>query len=162
MRYVVPWSDPAVVMAGSVDLIISHSVLEHVDDLDATYGALSEWLKPGGFIWHQIDYSAHGMARHWNGFRQCPEWLWTTLRGRRPYLINREPHSGHMAKVRSHGFQVVCELCYRLEPNGIARSQLAPRWTDLTDDDLQCSEAFIQAVKPLHSDVRTAIASQPD
>lgn len=147
VRYVVPWSDPSVVVAGSVDLAISHSVLEHIDDLDSTYAALSRWLKPGGFMSHQIDYSSHGMARHWNGFRQCPEWLWTIVRGRRPYLINREPHSGHMRRIRSGDFDVVCELANRRNSGGIARERLAARWIDLADEDLNCSEAFVQAVK---------------
>ena len=32
LRYMVPWQDPSVISKGSVDLVLSHSCLEHVDD----------------------------------------------------------------------------------------------------------------------------------
>ena len=51
--YKAPWTDPRVIEAGSVDLIISASVLEHVVDLPATYRALYQWLRPGGWMSHQ-------------------------------------------------------------------------------------------------------------
>jgi hypothetical protein len=55
-EYKAPWFDPRVIEAGSVDLVVSQSVLEHVVDLPATYRALYQWVKPGGWMSHQIDF----------------------------------------------------------------------------------------------------------
>jgi hypothetical protein len=44
IRYMVPWDDIGVIEPASVDLIISHSVLEHVVDLEHTYAAFKAWL----------------------------------------------------------------------------------------------------------------------
>src|SRR5882672_4984226 len=54
-EYKAPWFDPRVIEEGSVDLVVSHSVLEHVVDLPGTYQALYQWVKPGGWMSHQID-----------------------------------------------------------------------------------------------------------
>ena len=147
VRYVTPWSDSSAIMVESVDLAISHSVLEHVNDLDATYTALRSWLKPGAYMSHQIDYTGHGISKHWNGYRACPEWMWRLLRGRRHYLINREPHSEHMRRMRALGFDVRCELMNSQSHDGIVRSALVPRWAGLSDEDLTCSSAFVIAVR---------------
>ena len=73
VNYIVPWSESSILRPQSVDLAISHSVLEHVNELDLTYAALSRCLKPGAYMSHQIDLSGHGMSTRWNGYRTCPE-----------------------------------------------------------------------------------------
>jgi len=93
ITYAAPWSDAAVIEPGSIDVVISHAVLEHVVDLEGTYRALSLWLKAGGMMSHQIDFTSHGTAERWNGYRAYSEFLWKMIAGRRPYLINREPCS---------------------------------------------------------------------
>jgi len=75
IRYVAPWHDPDIIRKESVDLILSHSVLEHVTNLDLTYAAFFSWLKPQGWMSHQIDFSSHGSAGAWNGHWAYPEWL---------------------------------------------------------------------------------------
>jgi SAM-dependent methyltransferase len=146
IKYVVPWSEPHVVMKESVDMILSHSVLEHVDDLEATYKAFALWLKPKGWISHQIDFRSHGLSKEWNGHWAYSDWLWRIIVGRRPYLINRQPCSTHLTLVKENGFEILCHL-KRNRPDGIKRSQLAPRWGNLSEDDLTCSETFVQAQK---------------
>ena len=145
--YMVPWTDEYVIDAGTVDVIISHSVLEHVVDLDATYRALNHWLREDGLMSHQIDFTSHGLSETWNGYRAYPEFLWKLIAGKHTYLINRQPYSVHRRLIEKYGFQMTCELKhYRPEP-GVERSKLASRWAQLTDDDLRCSGAFIQAKK---------------
>jgi hypothetical protein len=148
ITYHVPWSDPAVVRPGSVDLAISHSVLEHVDDLPATYAALFAWLRPGGLMSHQIDYTSHGIARHWNGFRDCPEPVWALIRGRNAFYINRSPHSEHTRLMRENGFDVVCDLANKSTEGSLPRQSLSQRWTSISDDDLISKGGFVQARKP--------------
>lgn len=143
--YIAPWSDATVVPTASVDLVLSHTVLQHVNDLDPVFAAMRAWLKPGGYMSHQLDYTGMELCRHWNGYRACPEWLWHIVRGRRPYLINREPHSGYLRRLRDHGFEITCELTDFWRQNSIQRSALAQRWTGLPDTDLHCAQAFLQA-----------------
>ena len=144
ISYIVPWSDINVVIPGSVDLALSHAVLEHVVDLDSTYRALALWLRPGGLMSHQIDFDSHGLASKWNGYRAYSETFWRMLLGKRLYMINREPPSTHIRLIQTNGFQLTCVM-HSMRTDGIARSQLAPRWRNLTDEDLNCRSTFIQA-----------------
>jgi hypothetical protein len=147
IEYHAPWSDQSVIRPGSVDLVLSHSVLEHVVDLPGTYRALRSWLKPGGVMSHQIDFTSHGLTRAWNGYRTEPEIIWRAAMGRRGYLINREPYSVHRRLIKENGFRIICELPFS-RSDGISRKRLARRWRHISDDDLNCSGAFVQAVKP--------------
>jgi hypothetical protein len=147
IRYMVPWADPGVIEKDSVDLVLSHSVLEHVVDVSSVHRAIYLWLRPNGVMTHQIDFTAHGVSEKWNGYRAYPELLWKVIVGRRPFLINREPCSAHLSEVRGQGFDLVCSLKNYRE-DGIRRSELSSRWKSISDDDLACCGAFIQARKP--------------
>jgi len=144
VTYIVPWSDAGVIVRGSVDLVLSQSVLEHVVDLEGTYRALALWLKPGGRMSHQIDFDSHGIASAWNGYRAYSETFWRILLGKRLYMINREPPSTHLRLLEANGFHVTC-LMQAMRTDGIDRSRLAPRWRGLSDQDLNCSGVFVQA-----------------
>ncbi|HEY5134113.1 MAG TPA: class I SAM-dependent methyltransferase [Candidatus Krumholzibacteriaceae bacterium] len=146
IRYVVPWFDGGVIEPETVDVILSHAVLEHVVDLDRTYRALSLWLKPGGMMSHQIDFTSHGVTEKWNGYRAYPEILWKIIAGRRAYLINRQPCSVHVNLMERYGFTIV-SMQKMDRSDGIERSQLSSRWKSISDDDLACSDLFVQARK---------------
>lgn len=146
IRYMVPWSDARVIEPGTIDVVVSHAVLEHVVDIAGTYRALSLWLKPGGMMSHQIDFSSHGIADRWNGYRAYPEWLWRVIAGRRAFLLNREPCSTHIELAGANGFEIVC-LMKKERSDGIPRAQLSPRWRHISDEDLACSDLFLQARK---------------
>lgn len=45
--------------SGSVDCILSNSVLEHVAEPDALFAELARLLRPGGFMLHIVDYRDH-------------------------------------------------------------------------------------------------------
>jgi SAM-dependent methyltransferase len=135
-----------VIKESSVDAIISHSVLEHVVDLEDTYGALYRWLKPGGWMSHQIDLKSHGLTRRWNGFRASSERLWKLAVGRRPYMINRHPASVHLRFLQAAGFNLVTQQKF-LREDGVRREELAPRWAGLSDEDLNCSGLYVIATK---------------
>jgi SAM-dependent methyltransferase len=145
--YRVPWTDRSIVRPATVDLVLSHSVMEHVGDLDATYGAIARWLRPGGLMSHQIDFTSHGLSQTWNGYRAYSEPLWKAIVGRRPFLINRAPCSVHQELIDRHGFQVTCCL-KNLRSDGIERARLARRWRSISDADLECAGAYVQARRP--------------
>jgi hypothetical protein len=146
IEYKAPWNDPRVMDENSVDAIVSQSTLEHVVDLAGTYDALYRWLKPGGWMSHQIDLKSHGLTRRWNGFRASSERLWKIAVGRRPYMINRDPASVHLRLLQAAGFRLVTQQKF-LRQDGISREELAPRWRDISDEDLNCSGLYVIAKK---------------
>jgi SAM-dependent methyltransferase len=147
VQYRAPWSAAAVLERESVDMILSQAVLEHVDHLRETYRAMHAWLRPGGFMSHQVDFRCHNTAVAWNGHLAYQDWLWKLMRGRRPYLINREPFSAHLRLAREAGFAEPRTRTSQA-PSGIARGKLAHRYRDLPDGDLGTDSALIQAQRP--------------
>jgi hypothetical protein len=146
IRYIVPWDDEKVITRESVDMIFSQSVLEHVENLPNAYAAQYLWLKPRGFMSHSIDFKSHGLARRWNGHWQYSRFIWGIIRGKRRYLINRQPFSAHHDLILSIGMKIIGELKTRND-DGLKRNRLAADFRYLSDDDLTCPGVFIQAVK---------------
>lgn len=145
IEYCAPWHDAAVIRPGSADMIFSQAVLEHVDDLAGAYAGMRRWLRPGGLMSHQIDFGSHGTAHEWNGHWCYSDLAWKLVRGRRPYLLNRQPRSVHARLLAAEGFRIVLEQRVTL-PSGVARERLAPRFRDMPDDDLVTAGWFVQAV----------------
>lgn len=144
VKYAAPWFDTAQVQRKSVDWIFSQAVMEHIDDLPATFGACREWLADTGTMSHQIDYKSHGTAAAWNGHWQYSPFAWRCVRGRRLYLVNRHPHSAYLRALDDSGFRLVHEQ--RVTRNdGVGRAQLRKPYRDLADDDLQTAGAFLAA-----------------
>ncbi|HEX8987018.1 MAG TPA: class I SAM-dependent methyltransferase [Rhodocyclaceae bacterium] len=147
VSYLVPWEDESVLPAGSADLVVTHTVLSHVNDVHACYRAMKRWLRPGGWMSHQIDFAYPGYDGRWNGYWACSDAVWKIIRGRRPFGINRLPCSSHATAVASLGFETVCRMTLTAT-SGWPRSQLAAPWNGLSDEDLQCSSLFLIARKP--------------
>lgn len=147
IQYMVPWWDPAVIESDTIDMVFSHAVLEHVIDLDHVYQALWLWLKPGAMMSHQIDFESHGFSEAWNGYRTYGKKLWALIQGKRKYLINRQPVSAHINCLKENSFEIVRSM-QKYRADGVKRDDLSPMWADITDDDLNCSGCFLQALKP--------------
>jgi SAM-dependent methyltransferase len=140
------WREPEPIGEGEADLIFSHVVLCVVDDVERMYRNCARWLKPGGWMSHQTDFTSLGVTKEWNGHLQYTEAQWSAIAGRRPFFANRERLSTHLELLDKHGFDVVSQL--RQYPGGgIGRSQLAPRWQGISDDDLNCARIFLVARK---------------
>lgn len=129
-----------------IDLLFSQAVLEHADNLSNVYEACFAWLKRDGVMSHQIDFKSHGLSPHWNGHWVYPEPVWRLIRGKRPYLLNREPCSTHFRMLSQTGFEVIAEE-RSVAPTRLARSQLASRYRGLSDDDLTTAGVFLVAQK---------------
>jgi SAM-dependent methyltransferase len=143
VKYIAPWTSERALEASSVDLICSHSVLEHVSDVPATFRCCFAWLRPGGWMSHQIDFTSHGITKAWNGHWQYPEWLWRIIVGGRPYLINRHPASAQARMLEAAGFRI--ELDKRARRPDQIRTGFGG---DMAEDDLTCSSMFVQALRP--------------
>jgi hypothetical protein len=148
IRYQPNWSALGDEKPQSMDLIISQAVLEHVNNLEETYRLLYAWLARGGGMSHAIDFRCHNMFREWNGHWTAPEFVWKLMRGRRVYLLNRVPYSGHVDLLRSSGFRVVGSMKYEL-PSSITQKDLAARFKTIDSADLTIGMATIQSEKEL-------------
>jgi len=143
LEYRAPWTDPSVVVSGSVDFLFSQAVLEHVDDLPQTYEAMRAWVKPNGFVSHSIDFSSHNLTRSWNGHWTLDDSAWRIVRGTRPYLINREPLSRHLALLSQNRFAVVHVDKQQASVDSALR--LAKRFRGMDRHDMSTRGAFVQA-----------------
>lgn len=149
IRYFAPWDDTAAIQPETVDWVFSQAVLEHVDDVQAAYWNLSRWLRHGGLMSHRIDYSSHGITWDWNGHWTISESMWKVVRGKRAYLINRLPHSAHLAAMSNAGFRVLFEQ--RSDGPVRLKQELAPTYRNLAHEDLTTTGAFVVAAKAMRS-----------
>jgi len=146
IEYRTRWFDEAAVERESVDMLYSQAVLEHVDDLPGTYRAMRLWVKNGGMLSHSIDFRCHSTANDWNGHWRYSDRIWRLIRGRRSYLLNREPYSAHLQLLRDNGFELTLKQPDTAKSR-FKREDLAPRFRNLSDEDLTTCTAVIQAVK---------------
>jgi len=147
IHYFAPWNSADTLEPSTVDMIYSQAVLEHAEPLGAVYKNLRKWLKPGGFMSHQIDFRSHGTAEDWNGHWEYSDIMWKLIKGGKPYLINREPLSVHLALQKEAGFKIIAVKKY-LSATKLNPARLAGRFRHLSEEDLTVSGAFIQSVKP--------------
>jgi hypothetical protein len=143
------WSGLKPVPAGTVDLVFSHVVMNEVADLESVYGDCGAWIRPGGWMSHQIDLTSLGTADEWNGHRAYSDLAWKMMAGKRPYFVNREPLATHLALIERSGFEVV-KVIREMRRDGIARDALAPRWRGISDEDHATETAFVMARKRPH------------
>lgn len=147
VQYRYPWSDLHLVASSSVDFAFSQAVLEHVSEPAQVYQALARWLKPGGTMSHNIDYRCHGSADSWNGHWRYSDLMWRMVLGKRPFLINRLPHSWHMGQIRENGFALQHQQTLNMSTD-YPLSKVAPRFRSMTMEDLETRGAYVLAMKP--------------
>ena len=145
IKYIVPWNSN-ILEEESVEMIFSQSVLELVYDINAAYEAMYLWLKPGGFISHQIDFKCLGTAEKWNGHWSYSDLMWKIIKGKKPYFPNRLPCSVHIENIERSGFKVI-DVAKIKDYTGIRRDELAPYFRGISEDDFTTSGALILAQK---------------
>jgi hypothetical protein len=146
IEYRAPWLDEININTGSVDMIISQAVLEHIDELELAYKVMYRWLKIDGFMTHSIDFKSHGKSSTWDGHWKIPNWYWFLLRGARPYLINRQPLTVHQKIMEKHKFHIV--LIKRIISNPtFSNLKLNKEFLTISKEDRKTSGVFIQARK---------------
>jgi hypothetical protein len=141
-----PWSDAHIVREGSVDWLISHSVLEHVDDLVPTYRDMALWLRPGAYATLLVDFYSHDLTSEWNGHWAVGEDVWRLIRGKRPYLINRAPLATHLDLASQNGL-VLRALIRNKRFDGMLPSEFRPPFDAISDEDARTRMAFLVVQK---------------
>lgn len=147
ISYRVPWTFIEQPDQGSVDMILSNAVMEHVEDVPDAYRAMYGWLKPFAYASHQIDFRCHSLFTHWDGHWACPDWLWTLFMGRRSYLINRLPYSTHRREAERAGFVIKSSAETLNKP---CSHRLARRFRNLSMCDRQIASAYLLMQKDCH------------
>ena len=113
---------------------------------DSARYCYSVWLKPKAFTSHQIDFKCHRTADEWNGHWTYSDFRWKLIRGGRPYLLNREPHSTHIYLLKKTGFSIVSDNKIKSDSK-FKQNDLAPRFKNISDEDLTTSGVYILACK---------------
>lgn len=144
--YAAPWMEYEFSLNNSIDLIYSQAVLEHVENLEDTYKYMYQWLKDRGYMSHQIDFKCHGTAKEWNGHWKYSDSMWNFIKGRRKYLINREPLSTHIKLLNKNNFKII-EIIKVKDSNGITKEKINEKYNYLTNEDFYTSSALLQSIK---------------
>jgi hypothetical protein len=146
IAYLAPWHIDEVPDLGKADFLFSHVVLQHVQSTQKIWAEIDRMMCSGGVCSHQIGFDSHGTSPVWNGHWTYPESLWRIALGRKVFLINREPLSNHLGAAQQCGLTPI-ETLRLTDSTGTARASLAPRWKDLSNDDLHTRGALILARK---------------
>jgi hypothetical protein len=123
----------------AVDLIISRAVLEHVDDLAATYADMYSALNVGGLAIHEVDLESHGLhVGNPLDFLTWPPLLWSLMYSNKG-APNRWRVDGHRQAIRASGLRTLS-----LQPTVLAdpremqqvRPHLPGPFKAISDEDL--------------------------
>ncbi len=117
-------------------------MLEHVEDLEAIYGAMGRWVAPGGMMTHLIDFWSHDLTQEWNGHWAIEPRTWRLIYGRRPYLPNRAPRAEHLRLLEESGFVLRREIVER-RSDGLLPRDFADPFRRLGDEDARTRMMFV-------------------
>jgi SAM-dependent methyltransferase len=126
-------------LAKNVDIIISRAVLEHVNDLDATFNDMHNALLDTGVAIHQVDLKSHGLHRkNPLDFLTWPPRLWSLMYGHKG-VPNRWRVDKYRQVIADQGFKLAA-----LFPTVLAdatdmaavRPHLAAPFRAVSDEDL--------------------------
>jgi hypothetical protein len=120
---------------GSVDLVSSRSVLEHVSAFDAFADALAEAVRTDGVVYHDVDLTAHSESGPFAFYYDA-----APASG-----LNELRLSDHVEALERRGFETTVLRTNRAEASALDRNRLAERFRRYDDDDLLTTRAVIVA-----------------
>ncbi|MCC6671132.1 MAG: class I SAM-dependent methyltransferase [Planctomycetes bacterium] len=125
---------------GSVDVVISNSVMEHVPDVDAALQELARVTRRGGFALHGIDVADHRI--HHDASLHPLEFL--TVQSSKPivWYSNRLRLCEFETRFAQHGFRVLDRwLDNKVTVPVSLRQRLCDPWSAMTDEQLEMTWA---------------------
>ncbi len=139
-------------MREQVDMVFSRAVLEHVDDLTATFQDMVAALKPGGVAIHQVDLRSHGLHKQ----NPLDFLAWSAAAWRWMYSEKGVPNRWRVDTYRRIVSALAVEV-QQLEPTALApieqirsvRPLLAAQFQGISDDDLACLGFWLVFRKPI-------------
>ena len=138
-------------LENAADMIISRAVLEHVNDLEATFSDMYRCLRPGATAVHQVDLKSHGLHR-----RNRLDFLaWSPLLWKYMYSAKGVPNrwriNTYRQLIRDTGFECdLLETTQQASPDEVreVRPVLAPLFSAVSDEDLACLGFWMVIRKP--------------
>lgn len=138
-------------LTGEIDMVISRAVLEHVNDLPATFRDMEAALRPGGIVVHQVDLKSHGLHRdNPLDFLNWPNWLWSLMYSAKG-VPNRLRANAYRDAVTQCGLELVSMTpTLQASPDDVraVRPDLAAPFRELSDTDLSWLGFWLICRKP--------------
>jgi SAM-dependent methyltransferase len=150
VRYVSPCSiESAPFEDASFDIVISQACFEHFADPAAAVANIARMLRPGGVTTHAIDLRDHRDFSKPLRFLRYRDLTWRLAMSRRPAAPNRWRSSDYEREFETAGLEIVDLLRDdTVVVTEVERRSFAPRFRDLSLDDLGTTGIFVTAVKP--------------
>jgi SAM-dependent methyltransferase len=123
----------------AVDLVLSRSVLEHVDDLPATFADMYAALREGGLAVHKVDLKSHGLHKDNSlDFLTWPQGLWSLMYSNRgvPNRWRIDTHRRAMAASGLHALSLRPTLVADPREMQDVRPHLSRPFRSISDEDL--------------------------
>jgi SAM-dependent methyltransferase len=137
-------------MRDAFDLVLSRAVLEHVDDLPATFRDMRGALRPSGRAVHLVDLSSHRLhRRNPLDFLTYPDWLWSLMYSHKG-VPNRHRLDSYRDAIARTGLRITKMEASKTAPREWieeVRPHLAPRFRGLTDEELACLGFWLVCTK---------------
>lgn len=141
-------------LSNSTDLIYSYNVVEHLYDVAQFANNTFQMLAHGGVAIHRVDYGPHDV---WVKRDNQLEWLTISdsswrLMGTNRGIPNRLRHSEVTSLLTSAGFNVKTKIIDFFSKKDLmqSRTNLASRFSKMSDEDLLVRTAFLICKKPLN------------
>lgn len=138
-------------LRGEADVVFSRAVLEHVNDLPATFADMAAALKPGGVAVHLVDLKSHGLHQRTPlDFLTWPTWLWSLMYSAKG-VPNRWRIDCYRAELQRAGLELrLLRSTGEYTPAEIAavRHDLAQEFRGLSDGELACKGFWLVCGKP--------------
>ncbi|MBZ0264743.1 hypothetical protein K8I28_08750, partial [bacterium] len=81
-----------------------------------------------------------------NGHWAISDTMWKVMKGKKPYLLNRQPLSVHKRFAQEHGFEII-SLQPKIREDGLSKEKLLPAFQFLTEEDMVTSGVHLLARK---------------
>jgi SAM-dependent methyltransferase len=94
-------------LQNEIDLVISRAVLEHVNDLEATFLDMFKAMRPGALAVHQVDLKSHNLHRsNPLDFLEYSPWLWKLMYSHKG-VPNRWRANYYQQLILKHPFEQI-------------------------------------------------------
>jgi hypothetical protein len=141
-------------LRNAADLVISRAVLEHVNDLSATFADTRDALRRDGVAVHQVDLKSHGLHRsNPLEFLTWPSSLWSLMYSGKG-VPNRWRVNRYREELATHRLEAsLIEPTTLADPRDIeaVRPYLAAPFRHLSDEDLSWLGFWLICRKARHN-----------
>ena len=133
--------------AGSVSLLVSFAVFEHVSDMPAVCKKIYDLLRPGGIAYHFIDMADHRSYRRDGTYHE----LSFLTESEAPPNMNRLRAHQQVAAQEAAGFEIVRQARDAMPMTDELRRSLVPPFSSMREEDVAVTKLHLVVRKPSSS-----------